>query len=129
MTQQICCADDEEHPRGAQTMLVPCADHSITRDTLACAIQNLEKMDVVGIVERMSETLILFDALLTLAPMRPSNYSNWASRKQHYSPQQVKLSSQQRAHLATLCSLDMELYEHALKIFDKQLRKIQNKYI
>jgi hypothetical protein len=98
----------------------PRADlREMDRSDLEAAKRNLEQLDMVGIVERMAESVVWLLWALGCRPasMRPLPFENAL----HSRLQPSDLDESTRRLVAESCSLDLELYDFAYELFRKQL--------
>ncbi|MFN7990187.1 MAG: hypothetical protein U0529_22135 [Thermoanaerobaculia bacterium] len=91
------------------------------RDDLSAATGNLEKCDVVGLAERMTESLLLLFLGLGLSPeaLRPVPFENVLRsriRREDVDPETMGL-------LESGCALDLELYRFGRELFRKRFAR------
>ncbi|TMS32390.1 hypothetical protein L596_000236 [Steinernema carpocapsae] len=93
-----------------------------TRDKvlLESAKTNLRNMAFFGIKERMEESQKMFENLFQAK--FTASLSEWNKSKSHDTP----VTSDQLALIKHLNHLDIELYEYAMKLFDRRLRKLKD---
>jgi len=93
----------------------------MTRKDLEIAKRNLESFAVVGLTERMEDTIELISDTFGV-PVTKSGQANAGlmKRDQNFSKEIIELIRQRN-------ELDIELYEHAKRLFEKQFKEYKRR--
>lgn len=83
------------------------------------AVRRLKRMDIIGVQERFEETMALINCKLLEVTGEEMSHYNWCSNLNKYNH---NISAATAERLGQLNSLDMRLYEEALRIFDERVR-------
>lgn len=91
----------------------------LDRGDLETAERNLERLDMIGLVERMAESILWLAWSLDCPPtlIRPMPFDNVLGTSLHARD----VDDRTRQLLAETCSLDLELYQFASELFAKRL--------
>lgn len=102
--------------------------HKNKERTLAIALNNLEKIDLIGIMEKFDSSLELFSKVLGLKPPEADSYSenvtekNIAESSFYEKVQKEPIDEEIKKDLTALTELDKIVYERALAIYNEQLK-------
>jgi hypothetical protein len=83
------------------------------------AVRRLKRMDIIGVQERFEESMALINCKLLEVTGEEMSHYNWCSNLNKYNH---NISTATAERLSQLNSLDMRLYEEALRIFDERVR-------
>ena len=116
-----------DRAQGAQWLFfaprrVNVSDPNLRRDATKAALEALEKIDVVGVTERMPETFRLFANRLQIAPpQQQPHYRNADAGRSGLTPELREIL---KHHL----EIDQKLYDAAVRRFERDLSRMEPRW-